>query len=261
MGGRCRICGGASTCPAGLYKRVREVGEGEINIFPRWEDVPRGWKVTHAKKRGYYALPVRAGEWELVVVGTAQASRVRAHYGISPRWVGQCRYAFYAIPAAPGEVLYGLVWRRRWVGGSFEEPLPQGTRPAAADPVGRWLVLCNRCGAWAWRGIAPAEGRGACLCCGLGEAVFLPFPEDRPFPSLGATVDHAARHHPLQSSRPWPDLVSRMRNSAGHGGGGGGGQMPPLRAGGPLRPPGGPPRARTAPTRSLMTVAVAVVGL
>jgi hypothetical protein len=201
MGGRCRICGGASTCPAGLYKRVREVGEGEINIFPRWEDVPRGWKVTHAKKRGYYALPVRAGEWELVVVGTAQASRVRAHYGISPRWVGQCRYAFYAIPAAPGEVLYGLVWRRRWVGGSFEEPLPQGTRPAAADPVGRWLVLCNRCGAWAWRGIAPAEGRGACLRCGLGEAVFLPFPEDRPFPPLSErrwTMRHVIiRSNPL----------------------------------------------------------------
>jgi hypothetical protein len=160
MSGRCQICGGASTCPAGLYKRVREVGEGEINIFPRWEDVPRGWKVTHAKKRGYYALPVQVGEWELVVVGTAQASRVRAHYGISPRWVGQCRYAFYAIPAAPGEVLYGLVWRRRWVDDPFDEPLPPGTRPVAADPVGRWLVLCNRCGAWAWRGIAPAEGGG-----------------------------------------------------------------------------------------------------
>ena len=33
-------------------------------------------------------------------------------------------------------------------------------------------------------GIAPAEGRGPCLRCGLGEAVFLPFPEGRPFPSL-----------------------------------------------------------------------------
>jgi hypothetical protein len=113
MSGRCEICGGASTCPAGLYKRVREVEGEELRVFPRREDVPPGWRVTHAKKRGYYALPARVGEWELVVVGSAQASRVRAHYGISPRWVGQCAYAFYAVPAAPGEVLYGLVWRRR----------------------------------------------------------------------------------------------------------------------------------------------------
>ncbi len=184
MSERCKICGGASTCPAGLYKRVREVEEGELRVFPQWQDVPPGWKVTHAKKRGYYALPVQVGEWELVVVGTAQASRVRAHYGISPRWVGQCRYAFYAVPAAPGEVLYGLVWRRRWVADPFEEPLPRGVRPVAVDPVGRWLVLCNRCGPWAWRGIAPAEGRGPCLRCGLGEAVFHPFPDDHPFPPL-----------------------------------------------------------------------------
>jgi hypothetical protein len=30
MNGRCRICGGASTCPAGLYKKVREVEEGAL---------------------------------------------------------------------------------------------------------------------------------------------------------------------------------------------------------------------------------------
>ena len=198
MSGRCEICGGASTCPAGLYKRVREVEEGELRVFPRREDVPPGWEVTHAKKRGYYALPARVGEWELVVVGSAQASRVRAHYGISPRWVGQCSYAFYAVPAAPGEVLYGLVWRRRWGVGPFEEPPPPGVRPAAADPVGRWLALCSRCGPWAWRGIAPAEGRGPCLRCGLGEAVFLPFPEGRPFPSLSERR-RAMRHVTLRS--------------------------------------------------------------
>jgi hypothetical protein len=134
MSARCEICGGASTCPAGLYKRVREVEDEELRVFPRREDVPPGWEVTHAKKRGYYALPARVGEWELVVVGSAQASRVRAHYGISLRWVGQCAYAFYAVPAAPGEVLCG------WA------VCPACGMAPALGTAGAEAAECPRCG-------------------------------------------------------------------------------------------------------------------
>jgi len=96
---RCPICGGATTCPAGLYEEVlparpylttaKEPKEGH-RAFPQG-----------LGPRYYYLLPervvVEGKEYELEVVGTAQMGRIKAHYGVEGTWVKMTTYAFYVV--------------------------------------------------------------------------------------------------------------------------------------------------------------------
>ncbi|RTH03700.1 hypothetical protein CSW47_08385 [Thermus scotoductus] len=88
-----------TTCPANRYKEVKQLEPGDVLILDWDQEVPEGYVVTHYKKRGRYAVPERKGEYELLLVGSAQEWRIRRHYGAEGRWVGQCTYAFWVKKA------------------------------------------------------------------------------------------------------------------------------------------------------------------
>lgn len=96
---RCPVCNGATTCPEGQYLEVRPLEAGDVLYLGHGQEIPPGLRVTHRTKRALYALPVQKGPYRLLLVGTAQAGRIRAHYGVRPTWVGMARYAFWVIPA------------------------------------------------------------------------------------------------------------------------------------------------------------------
>lgn len=95
---RCEICGGVTSCPADDYAAVREPTDHEVQWLRTSDpEALPGWRATHARARGLMFVRERGEDgMRLVLVGSAQAGRVHAHYGIRPRWVGRCSYAFYA---------------------------------------------------------------------------------------------------------------------------------------------------------------------
>lgn len=100
--GRCPICGGATSCPAGLYEAVERPSWDEILHLPRNAQVPRGYELVNATRRYIQLLPVRKGNLELLLVGSAESERIRAHYGVEGLWVRQVTFAFYVRPRQAG---------------------------------------------------------------------------------------------------------------------------------------------------------------
>lgn len=98
----CPVCRGVTTCPGGSYEEVLPVQGEEILFLDRKTPLPEGYVATHWKRRYYYALPRRKGEYELLLTRTRQAERMRAHYGVQGVWVGQCTYAFWVKPRRRG---------------------------------------------------------------------------------------------------------------------------------------------------------------
>ncbi len=101
---RCPVCNGATTCPAGRYTEVIPVEDGDITYLPNTqENKDLAWKLeaegthrwTHTTGKNLYLLPTRKGDYRLLLVGSAQEGRIRRHYGVEGKWVGQCTYAFW----------------------------------------------------------------------------------------------------------------------------------------------------------------------
>lgn len=92
---RCPVCGGAATCPAGRYEVVERPSWDEILHLPRNAQVPEGYTLVNATRRHIQALPTRKGDLELLLAGSAESGRIRAHYGVEGLWVRQCTLAFY----------------------------------------------------------------------------------------------------------------------------------------------------------------------
>lgn len=94
---KCPICGGSTKCPAGRYLEVRELEQGDVLILDKDVPLPPNYIATHRKAKGYYAVPLQKGGYRLLLVGTAQAGRIKAHYGAEGRWVGTTTYAFWVV--------------------------------------------------------------------------------------------------------------------------------------------------------------------
>jgi len=96
---KCQVCGGAFKCPAGDYLAVRAPREGEILELSKDQDPGEGWVPTHFTKHTTIWVK-RVGDDRLFlhIVGTAQAGRIRAHYGVAGTWVGMTKYAFFVMP-------------------------------------------------------------------------------------------------------------------------------------------------------------------
>jgi len=96
---KCKICGGAFTCPAGDYLAVRAPLPGEVLELSKDQDPGEGWAETHTTKHTrIWVKKVADDGYLLHVVGTAQAGRIWAHYGVKGTWVGMTKCAFYIIP-------------------------------------------------------------------------------------------------------------------------------------------------------------------
>jgi hypothetical protein len=96
---KCQLCGGAFKCPAGDYLAVRAPREGEILELPKHRSPGDEWAETHVTgKTRVWVRKVAEDGYLLHIVGTAQAGRIYAHYGVRGVWVGATRYAFYVIP-------------------------------------------------------------------------------------------------------------------------------------------------------------------
>jgi hypothetical protein len=97
--GKCQICGGAFKCPAGDYLAIRPPREDEVRVLPKDRDPGDDWAETHITGRTRtWVKKVGEDGFLLHVVGTAQAGRIQAHYGVKPAWVGMTKYAVYVIP-------------------------------------------------------------------------------------------------------------------------------------------------------------------
>lgn len=91
----CEVCGGVSKCPRDWYLEVRRMPMEAIQHLPPDGPVPEGWKVTHWKKDYRIACKLEPlPGFELELVGTTQAGRILAHYGVHGMWVGATTYAF-----------------------------------------------------------------------------------------------------------------------------------------------------------------------
>jgi len=96
---KCEICGGAFKCPAGRFLAVRAPREGEVLELSKNVVLGDEWAETHStKSTRIWVRKVGEDGFLLYVVGTAQAGRIQAHYGVRGAWVGMTRYAFYVIP-------------------------------------------------------------------------------------------------------------------------------------------------------------------
>lgn len=93
--GRCETCGGATTCPGGRYTIALRPDDGYVRNTEKVDGLP-GWTRTHIDKFGRWFVKDEGPDGtRLQLVGSAQARRIEAHYGVEPRWVGQCTYAVY----------------------------------------------------------------------------------------------------------------------------------------------------------------------
>lgn len=100
---RCAVCGGVHTCPAEWH--LLPAGEDDISRIPADGPVPEGWRVTHWKRGYRIAVRTKRPDGaEALIVGTAQAARVKAHFGFDPLWVGQCSYLVYESRSKSSEV-------------------------------------------------------------------------------------------------------------------------------------------------------------
>ena len=96
---KCKICGGGFKCPANDYLAVRAPLPGEVLELSKDQDPGDGWAETHTTKHTRIWVKKVANDGYLLhVVGTAQAGRIQAHYGVKPTWVGMTKYAFFVIP-------------------------------------------------------------------------------------------------------------------------------------------------------------------
>ncbi len=96
---KCQVCGGAFKCPANDYLSVRAPRDGEILVLPKDQNPGDGWAATHTTgKTRTWVKKVGDDGHLLHVVGTAQAGRIRAHYGVAGKWVGMTKYAFMVVP-------------------------------------------------------------------------------------------------------------------------------------------------------------------
>ena len=96
---KCEICGGAFKCPAGRFLAVRAPLPGEVLELPKDQDPGDDWAETHITGRTRtWVKKVGEDGFLLYVVGTAQAGRIQAHYGVRGTWVGMTKYAFYIVP-------------------------------------------------------------------------------------------------------------------------------------------------------------------
>jgi hypothetical protein len=99
MGWKCKVCGGSFTCPANDYLAVRPPREGEVLELAKDKNPGEGWVPTHYTKRTRIWVKKKGDDgFVLHVVGTAQAGRIQAHYGVRGVWVGMTKYAFFVIP-------------------------------------------------------------------------------------------------------------------------------------------------------------------
>jgi hypothetical protein len=99
MGWKCKVCGGSFTCPANDYLAVRPPREGEVLQLSKDNNPGDGWVPTHfTKHTTTWVRKVTDDGYFLHIVGTAQAGRIRAHYGVAGTWVGMTKYAFFVMP-------------------------------------------------------------------------------------------------------------------------------------------------------------------
>lgn len=92
---RCPVCGGATSCPDGWYEIVKRPTWDDILDISRNQEVPEGYVVVGGNSRRKLAMPVHKDGLELLLTGSMQSERIRAHYGVSGMWVRQVTYAFY----------------------------------------------------------------------------------------------------------------------------------------------------------------------
>lgn len=97
MAYRCPVCGGADTCPEGLYVEVRSARDDEILDLRPGESPGPGWTKTHITSRYHRWVRERGKDgFELERVGSKQRWRVQDHWpDAEPTWVGMCDYAIY----------------------------------------------------------------------------------------------------------------------------------------------------------------------
>lgn len=88
----------------GIIKRLIPVEEADLVLLPRGKRPanPGEWTRTHSTSK--YSVWVRTHKdgAKLVVLPTRRAFELGARHGLEPRWVGQCRFAFYVEEAAHG---------------------------------------------------------------------------------------------------------------------------------------------------------------
>jgi len=99
---RCPVCLGVTTCPEGKYLAVRAPREEDILIVKDDSNPGEEWVMTHYTFRySKWVRKVGLDGYFLHIVGSEQARRIRAHYGVEPTWVGRTMYAVYVVPT-PG---------------------------------------------------------------------------------------------------------------------------------------------------------------
>jgi len=99
MGWKCKVCGGSFTCPANDYLAVRPPREGEVLELSKDNNPGDEWVPTHfTKHTTTWVRKVTDDGYFLHIVGTAQAGRIYAHYGVRGVWVGMTKYAFMVVP-------------------------------------------------------------------------------------------------------------------------------------------------------------------
>jgi hypothetical protein len=96
---KCTVCGASFKCPEGVYLSVRPPREGEVIELPKGVEPGNEWAETHVTgKTRVWVKKVADDGYLLHVVGTAQAGRIYAHYGVRGTWVGMTKYAFFIVP-------------------------------------------------------------------------------------------------------------------------------------------------------------------
>lgn len=118
MAERCEICGGADTCPLRDLSTASVVLTAEAAHTHYGPDSPGCGGACDARPpcegfegRGFHGhrtvIVLARDGFEVRYTGSKGEGRMRAHFGVSGLWVGQCRYAFYVRePAAASALTY-----------------------------------------------------------------------------------------------------------------------------------------------------------
>jgi len=76
---------------------VQPVTDEDILRLPRGQRAPEGWVRTHSTSRYSMWIRENKGNARLTILPTKRAYLLGAQHGVEPRWVGQCKFAFYVV--------------------------------------------------------------------------------------------------------------------------------------------------------------------